>query len=191
MIMSRISMPMPVFYPNNNYYYHKLMWKFFTDNESGKRDFIYKVVDTNDSIDIYVISATEPIPFDMKAKVSSKHLPDDFFSHGLYEFMLKANVTKSRASDGKVVSVTSEEDIELWMNRKAANNGFRVNSMGFSKNPNRILGKPGHDVYLNPVDFTGVIEVEDIDKFRHAVLNGIGRNKGMGFGMLMVKPITE
>jgi CRISPR-associated protein Cas6/Cse3/CasE subtype I-E len=42
---------------------------------------------------------------------------------------------------------------------------------------------------LNRVDYEGVLEVTDREKFRHAFYNGIGSAKSMGFGMLIIQAI--
>ncbi len=41
------------------------------------------------------------------------------------------------------------------------------------------------------VEFTGVLEIQDSDKFLSLIQRGIGRHRGFGFGMLLVKRVTR
>ena len=44
-------------------------------------------------------------------------------------------------------------------------------------------------VRLSQAAFEGVLQVKDAELFRHALIQGIGRKKAYGFGMMTVIPI--
>ncbi|MBL7000104.1 MAG: type I-E CRISPR-associated protein Cas6/Cse3/CasE [Gammaproteobacteria bacterium] len=52
----------------------------------------------------------------------------------------------------------------------------------------RVLLK-NHNVGFSAVDFTGVLTVTDVDLFKVALFNGIGRSKAFGCGMLLIRRI--
>lgn len=54
-----------------------------------------------------------------------------------------------------------------------------------------ILHKGKRNVKLSRVSFEGFLEVTDVDKFKSALINGIGREKAYGMGMLTVIPAEK
>lgn len=52
-----------------------------------------------------------------------------------------------------------------------------------------LIGKSTHGVKagFNSVDFTGELEVNDVENFKHTLFHGIGRSKAFGCGLLIVR----
>lgn len=44
---------------------------------------------------------------------------------------------------------------------------------------------------LSRVTFEGIIRITDINKFKHCLIHGIGREKAYGMGLLTVIPIQK
>ena len=44
---------------------------------------------------------------------------------------------------------------------------------------------------LSRVAYEGVLRVQDIEVFRNALMQGIGRKKAYGFGMMTVIPVEK
>ena len=110
-------------------------------------------------------------------------------------FRLRANPTVKRTVDGKKKRLglhREHEQIE-WMERKAAQGGFRLRSVrvGSEADAGGSIRRDGeaHPLKLLAVRFDGVIEVIDPARVRDAVRGGIGSGKGLGFGLLsLAKP---
>ena len=112
-------------------------------------------------------------------------------------FRLRANPTKRLNADkgnkGKRVGIYAEEDQEAWLARKGEQHGFRllqvqVSGNNLLKQTGAIPGKDGaaHDLKLFSVQFDGILQVVDADRFVQAIGAGIGSGKAFGFGLLSV-----
>lgn len=44
-----------------------------------------------------------------------------------------------------------------------------------------------HKSGFSSVDFTGELQITDIEKFQRILFNGLGRSKAFGCGLLMIK----
>lgn len=91
--------------------------------------------------------------------------------------------------EGKRKSLKDRGAIFDWLQRKADANGFRVEAAGFD----RVYwydSKEGKDPKpLGGVQFDGILVVDDPDKLKEAVANGIGPQKAFGFGLLSLAPV--
>jgi len=112
-------------------------------------------------------------------------------------FRLRANPTVRRVfgepspeggpkQSGVRVGVYGEENQRAWLARKAERSGFtvrecRVTDRGLQESRRRDGSAPLRHLC---VDFDGVLEVVDPERFLSAVENGIGSAKGFGFGLL-------
>ncbi len=74
-----------------------------------------------------------------------------------------------------------------WKLKKVTNLKQRTRGSAYQKKI-RVLLK-NHNVGFSAVDFTGVLTVADVDLFKVALFNGIGRSKAFGCGMLLIRRI--
>lgn len=136
-----------------------------------------------------------------------------------FTFRLRGNPTKrigkSASYDkGKRVGLYKMEEQINWLQRKADNHGFAIQS-AMPIQQQRIEGaipvkenrstrpteekldarKPAtqkqHDAKFFSVQFDGILQVTDPDLFLTAIQFGIGSGKAFGFGLLSVAPIRE
>lgn len=98
-----------------------------------------------------------------------------------------------------------DHDLKNWLVRKGKDHGFalrrdeynqyKAQTSGYhwqsiaKKNGERKKSKKRKKVGFSSVDFTGELEVTDADKFSTALFTGIGRAKGFGCGLLLVRRI--
>ena len=121
------------------------------------------------------------------------NLLDRAVSGSIWQFRLTANPTRSVKKEGergKVTAHVSESYQMEWLYRKAANHGFSICSEGscvvgigwknFYKNGEK------QKVRLKEVTYQGILRVEDEELFRSALINGIGRGKAYGMGLLTI-----
>ncbi len=182
------------------------------NNKSDKRQYLYRLEeDRNGNYSILLMSHLE---FDLSKrfeegwlseKIEPKEYNPNFKDGDICRFRLTANVTKKvkNPDTGKPVVIpcilnttndnladgekTSKEEIHAqWLKRKGVQHGFIFNpdalqSSGFKQN----MKKGAFDnVNLYGVRFDGYLKVTDSEIFNQALINGIGRSKSMGFGLL-------
>ena len=81
-----------------------------------------------------------------------------------------------------------------WLRSRAQQAGFAVIDGSLRvDNYNRVAEKAskranGKAIQLSTVDFSGELEVQDVERFRMALLQGIGHAKAFGCGLLLVRP---
>lgn len=114
-----------------------------------------------------------------------------------WQFRLTANPTiqlSGRSSEkgrGKVLAHITTEYQEEWLCRKAEKNGFSVSEGEYFVTASRwYMFKKNKEqkskVKLLSVTFEGILTITDADTFRKALVNGIGREKAYGMGLLTV-----
>jgi len=116
----------------------------------------------------------------------------------ILSFRLRANPTVKR--DGKRQGLYLEGERLAWLERKARDNGFALRSVVVrDEGRERVkeLGDGGqtrlrqmraridnHNADFSAATFNGTLQVLDSQSLQHALENGIGSAKGLGFGLL-------
>ncbi len=95
-------------------------------------------------------------------------------------FRLRANPTVKR--NGKREGLYHESEQLSWIQRKAANNGFRLLDIGMKARKIEVNGDA--PLCLLSVQFDGVLQALDPDKVINALRRGIGPAKAFGLGLL-------
>lgn len=122
-------------------------------------------------------------------------------------FELVANPTYSESRGpgkrGKVKAHISAQHQLDWLGRKSRAHGFAIETEG--ENAVAVVGRGNLDfrrrntetrerrdrVKIVTARFQGVLEVTDADELRHTLVNGIGRSKGYGCGLLTLAPLRN
>lgn len=89
-----------------------------------------------------------------------------------------------------------DKELKAWLQRHGQRSGFRIVEDEVITGPivsRKIVrtenGRPkGRPMIFHEVEFTGLLQVEDMDAFKDAWSGGIGRGKAFGYGMLMIRP---
>lgn len=120
-------------------------------------------------------------------------------------FKLVANPTLKKAikgkNQGRVIPVQPNK-INDWILNKQDQFGFEIEkdttmnyklevtnkgkTLLYHKKDNRRRG-----VLLSKVTYEGILKITDPEKFKLALVGGIGREKAYGFGLLTVVPLTN
>jgi CRISPR system Cascade subunit CasE len=127
--------------------------------------------------------------------VNTRSIPDDLFSFGHYRFKTKLNVSRRDSKTKKIVPIKSRDEISSWFLKKSPDSwGFlplksnleieKVEGISFH-------GKNNNLVTINQVTFSGILKVEDLEKFRKSFFSGLGRGKAFGCGLLEIYPIKN
>jgi len=131
-----------------------------------------------------------------------KEIPATFFTQKKYLFQVLANPTKTlsnrdpkgnKKKHGSHYAITKPDEIREWFLRKAEQSGFRtldVPQLDIGKPIFYKLHKKEHEGTIIGVEFKGGLEVIKKENFLKVVREGIGRARGFGFGMLVLKPMA-
>ena len=105
-----------------------------------------------------------------------------------------------RARRGRRVAILSEPERLRWLDRKGALHGFRVVERDVraggethpwpalqTKNTHTALWGRNGLVRHDGVDFEGLLEITDVDRFAETLRAGIGSAKAFGYGLLSVR----
>ena len=174
----------------DGYSWHKALWEAFPGQPDAKRDFLFRLDDKEEHLEVLMFSQQEPsIP--EWGTWHLKQVAEGFINHDNYHFRLKANPTRRRASDRRRLAIYGEQELQKWLERKAKNHGFTVH------NESLYIGAPIDEYFLKEskrgklvsVDFRGMLTVQNRELFTKSFQKGIGSAKGLGFGLLLLKPI--
>lgn len=126
---------------------------------------------------------------------------DHFLNHleknKRYRFRLVANPVVSIKRDpkskkrGRVVPHVTVEQQRNYLIERSEKNGFHLSNDEFTIVERKFepLNKKGHKtIRLSKVSYEGVLTITDVLKFKHLLINGLGRKKAYGFGMMTVIP---
>jgi CRISPR system Cascade subunit CasE len=126
-------------------------------------------------------------------------------------FRLRANPTKrlsaGKGNKGKRIGIYDVDQQLAWLARKGEQSGFKLLNVQTSRDEKIALAeaipakpRPGevlqeeapsqkHKLEMMSVQFDGILQVTDPERFLAAVHGGIGSGKAFGFGLLSVAPV--
>lgn len=94
-----------------------------------------------------------------------------------------------KQGQGKKRAVTIVDFQKQWLMDRAEKNGFCLSEDSFDVVQNkwcRFFKKDNRVVTLLSVTFEGLLEVTDEELFKNMLINGIGRGKAYGMGLMTV-----
>ena len=174
----------------SDYDWHQAVWKSFPRQDGETRDYLMRIDHQPGGLRCLILSPRIPVRpgWCQPEYWQTKPIPDAFLSFDRYAFQVRANPVKKDNKTKRLIPLLSIEDQIRWMERKAALSGFRIQVPGV-----QVLRAQPHvlkdKTYLYSVDFTGILNVTDREKFKQAVAQGIGKGKAFGFGMLVLSPL--
>ena len=202
----------------DSYAWHKKIWDCFPGASDQKRDFLSRTDDLEGAIRIWILSARQPTwpPWCPDGSFSTKKISDTFLTHKHYIFDIKVNpiitiTQKENDSDSpqmrkngkhtlnKRVPIMAKNDLRIWIDRKAEQNGFTVSKIRpleigpvaeIRFNKKNSKGERNSGCHASVV-FRGALEVTDREKFIKAYVSGIGSAKAFGFGLLLLAPLKS
>jgi CRISPR system Cascade subunit CasE len=187
------------------YEWHRFSWEMFPQKrKDDKRDFLTRVDADEDGFKLTILSFSKPErpEWCKHEDWKEKELSESFFHHGRFLFKVMVNPTKTlsnrdpqgnKKNNGSHYAITKRPELGQWLLKKAEQNGFRLLDRPEIEISPPIFHKfrrKGDEGVIVGVEFKGGLEVTDKAKFLEAVTGGIGRARGMGFGMLVLRPIS-
>lgn len=197
---------------------HRRVMSAFPDEAlpSARHEFqtLYRLdADNRGRLSLLVQSATKPdwlrlptgylvdLEGDNPSVIPMDQLLSTIAPQRVYRFRLRANATKRLRTGteeaGKRVEVYGFEPLVAWFERKATAAGFVANadaswvtSLVVNEETKVYGGRGGSNLTFGSTLFEGQLRVTDADRFKQAVLGGIGTAKAYGFGLLSIAPIA-
>jgi CRISPR system Cascade subunit CasE len=184
---------------SNIYELHRTILRAFPDDTAGGPGRVLFRVEKGkgDGVMVLVQSQKEPIwdrldvpkNFYLQAPEKKEYDPHLVKGQRLL-FRLTANPTVRK--DGKRLGLVREEDLRVWMNRKAERGGYSL--QGFRIVPHLPVegekaSSSGENLKFISVTYEGILQVEDSGLFRMSIESGVGSGKAFGFGLLSIAPI--
>ena len=170
----------------------------------GRPHCLWRIDDLNGKLCILILSEVKPDLTDFCRQFSSgtdaetknyDGLLDRIVKNSRWRFRLTANPTRSlngKGQRGKKIAHSTVEHQKRWLTEKAAANGFNIGEDDFDvvqSKWHRFYKSGDRYVTFLSVTYEGILEVTDETLFRQALVNGIGRGKAYGQGMLTVMRI--
>jgi CRISPR system Cascade subunit CasE len=190
----------------NPYILHQAVYRAFPDKEDGGPGRVLYRIDQNQrsgGISLLVQSKKEMdwekahyLDECLSEKVEYKPWAPAITDGQRLYFRLRANPSIKKQVEGKKngyrLGLLREEDQLRWLRKKAAENGFTVETCrvipeGIIYDEKGQADKSKLRHYA--VRFEGVLRVTDTDVFNNTLTSGIGPAKGFGFGLLSIAPV--
>ncbi|MCL2625835.1 MAG: type I-E CRISPR-associated protein Cas6/Cse3/CasE [Cystobacterineae bacterium] len=104
-----------------------------------------------------------------------------------WNFRLCANPVEHKKQNrngkrGKIYALRSVTEQLEWLDRKSAEHGFDVKGCSVAGDTWKVFDA----VRIRAVTFEGLLAVDNAEKFRVALMKGIGRGKAYGCGLLTI-----
>ncbi|MGW0252083.1 type I-E CRISPR-associated protein Cas6/Cse3/CasE [Nocardia goodfellowii] len=187
------------------------------DTTVGEGRLLWRIDKNSNDVHLYVVSPAEPDFTHIieqagwpttGAWATRKYgqLLDKLAPGQHWHFRLTANPVRNakNRSDpdtardrGKVTSLKADEQLD-WLRRKTIGAGFALAEAGpaadreddvrIINRETRVFARGSRNVTLSRATFEGVLEVTDPDLLRTTLVQGIGRARGYGCGLLTLAP---
>lgn len=134
------------------------------------------------------------------ASVRTTEFKESFLDQDDYAFRTVINPVRAiktvgqrgSAVRGRICPVKGREEIGNWFMNLAERCGFNINPDSFEigqVSVDEFKGKAGNRITIQKAAVSGICHVEDRERFKKAVLGGIGRGRAFGCGLLRVIPV--
>jgi CRISPR system Cascade subunit CasE len=126
---------------------------------------------------------------DMSGEVRDYQKVLDILQNGQqYRFRLCANpvysIKQGESQRGKIVPHITISQQEGWLQRKSEGAGFTLNEFAIKQRGIKKFTRQHKYVTLSTATYEGVLKIKDAEAFRATLIQGIGRAKSYGCGLL-------
>jgi CRISPR system Cascade subunit CasE len=194
---------------SNAYSLHQTLINLFPDydnSENSKYLFRLEIDEQKLTATILLQSTLEP-DFDSKIETGylmsaqSKEYKPIINNGDVFRFRLNANVVRRRLYSPEkdtnswkknkksiLVPLYDETEIENWLNSRATANGLNIVGIPeYAKYYQKAFKKDCAPITHFGVKFDGKLIINNADLAYNALINGIGKGKSFGFGLLSLK----
>lgn len=195
------------------YQTHQLVWQLFSHSPTQERDFIYRQEFREGLPLIYVVSAQEPQEH-ANWQIETKDYRPQLSAGQRLAFMVRVNPVikkrdpaKKHADKHDIVmdlkkrlpkanwpalgELVQQAGIE-WLTKQSVAHGFHFKPEAISVEGYQQLTLPHRGqsgIQLSTLEFTGVLNVTDAEKFVQMLYQGLGSAKAFGCGLMLVRKV--
>lgn len=194
--------------PGGAYDIHQFVWKTFDDPDLKTRNFLYRL-DADPKPTLYVVSDRPMVNVPDGWRLRTTPYAPQPEAEEVLAFRLRANATVNRSqangtraagrhsvvADALRDNPASWQDAmrdayRAWFERKGTLHGFEVVERFEVADHRQVTTRAKRaerKLQFDQGDLHGLIRVTDPVKFRDALLQGIGRSRAFGCGLMMVR----
>ena len=201
----------------NVYAVHEILWRLFPEDPHKKRDFLFRKETRENWPFFYMVSKRRPQSLKGLLQVETKPYGPKLTNGQQLSFSLRANpVVAKKTGDGRKIarhdvvmnakhdlsaSSTGKTNISMgelqyaagikWLNDRADRLGFdfdpgQVRVFGYQQY--RIKSRKQKDlIRFSTLDYSGILTVTESERFNRTLVDGVGRAKAFGCGLLLVR----
>ena len=168
----------------DTYRWHQLLCKSFNQTRE-EAEYLFRADLKKTGVEILMQSPVEPEAQDWGVW-ETKRIPDNYLSFKHYKFRLKL-CSDVREDNKTVRTVSDPQEAYEWLAYHQEKCGFKI--LNLVSTSNKVYSMMEDKMIQHGcLDYSGLLEVTDIEKFKNTVLKGIGRAKAFGFGLLSLNP---
>lgn len=204
---TRQAMPILTRFMGSKYHEHQVLWELSGRPPEAKRDFLYRTELTDAGLTVMVLSSA---PFDKVEapwQVEVKPYQPTLRSGQMLSFKMRAALSMSKStgegSRGQRVDLVMHRYQELdgempigqvghavaqeWLGAREALGGFKLIEVAYESYTRHQITEKGTPFVVPTSDMTGLLEITDPELFLAKQLQGYGRNKFAGMGLMLVR----
>jgi len=199
---------------------HQTLWRLFDDDPDASRDFLFRREQRGGRPAFYLLSTRLPVRDHGIWQIDHKRYEPRVRVGQRLAFSLRANPVVTRTDAGGrrqrhdvVMDLKRQMDYQRlppaerpplaalaqeaglkWLAGRADRCGFAfeeeaVRVDGYTQH--RLAKRGGKSpIRYSTLDFNGLLEVTDIERFYQTLLHGLGPAKAFGCGLLLVRPVA-
>ena len=171
---------------------HRNVQKWF-GSARAENKVLYRLYSGRDKLSLYVFSEKRPENVESGGSLIAckdmTWLEDDFNPGRSYCFDLLAAPSKKVSGEGKNSrrrAIRDSQGLLEWLERKGEQSGFEILGVQISPGGAVYGRRNGDKIIFDSVHYSGMLRVDDKEKFIHAWKNGIGPEKAYGMGLMML-----
>ncbi|MCV9879672.1 type I-E CRISPR-associated protein Cas6/Cse3/CasE [Brenneria izbisi] len=185
---------------------HQWLWQLFPEQQ--QRQFLYREEACEAESAFYLLSGQPPQSDHNLFRIETKPYQPQWRNGMSLVFSLRANPVVTRdgkrndvlmdaRQQGKAAGLQGaalwqhqQQRARDWLQRQGEKSGFAMASPcrvdGYQRH---CLNKPGQSssIIFSSVDYDGVLNITDAERFAEAIRQGLGKSKALGCGLLLLK----
>ncbi|GAB6142533.1 hypothetical protein JCM14076_32630 [Methylosoma difficile] len=168
---------------------HRAAWQVMGSDGSGQRGFHYDFRPLpSGGQSLITLRADKTVLPDQASEVNTYYAVGQPLA-----FSVAAVASKTLAKSRKILPLTTGDELWAWLLRNGHANGFapHADSLGFFTEAVLIRKPRTPAFFLNRATFDGVLSVTDSTLFANTLRTGIGKHRGLGFGMMKIQHPTQ
>lgn len=148
------------------------------------REFLFKVKKFDKETGLSILTLSKDAPLEGPFLAKQREVDVSLYKSGTYKVHVQVNPTVKR--QGKVYGVNTPEGVCEWLVRKGADNGYQVKEGTVQvASLHKTLYRRGDNLCtVSNATLTALLVVKDEAKFQEMLINGLGRSKAVGFGLV-------